>query len=131
MSTVAPEVQEARELLESRLSTLDTERKGIEDSLAALPLNGSRPKRKPGRPPKRSTRTKSAPGRTPTGRKRRKGTRRDQALDLVNKAGEAGITASAIAKAMKIKPNYLYRVMGSLEKEKLVRKDGRTYFPVS
>ena len=31
---------------------------------------------------------------------------------------------------MKIKPNYLYRVLGELEKEGKVRKDGRAYHPV-
>jgi DNA-binding HxlR family transcriptional regulator len=30
---------------------------------------------------------------------------------------------------MKIKPNYLYRVLGDLEKEGRVKKDGRTYHP--
>ncbi len=30
---------------------------------------------------------------------------------------------------MKIKPNYLYRVLGDLQKEKRVRKDGRKYYP--
>ena len=35
-----------------------------------------------------------------------------------------GITASEVAKKMKIKPNYLYRVLGDLEKEGRVRKDG-------
>ena len=30
---------------------------------------------------------------------------------------------------MKIKPNYLYRVLGDLEKEGRVKKQGRKYFP--
>ena len=30
---------------------------------------------------------------------------------------------------MKIKPNYLYRVLGDLEKEGRVKKDGRQYYP--
>jgi DNA-binding MarR family transcriptional regulator len=38
-----------------------------------------------------------------------------------------GITASEIAKTMKIKPNYLYRVLSDLEKQKRVKKKGRTY----
>ena len=37
-----------------------------------------------------------------------------------------GITASEIAEAMKIKPNYLYRVLSDLEKQKRVKKKGRT-----
>ena len=40
-----------------------------------------------------------------------------------------GISASEIAKSMKIKPNYLYRVLSDLEKEKRVKKKGRKYFP--
>jgi DNA-binding IscR family transcriptional regulator len=40
-----------------------------------------------------------------------------------------GITASEIAKRMKIKPNYLYRVMGDLQKEGQVSKKGRGYHP--
>jgi DNA-binding IclR family transcriptional regulator len=40
-----------------------------------------------------------------------------------------GISASEIAKQMKIKPNYLYRVLAELEKEGRVRKDGRAYHP--
>jgi DNA-binding IscR family transcriptional regulator len=39
-----------------------------------------------------------------------------------------GITASAVAKGMKIKPNYLYRVLGDLEKAGRVKKDGRQYY---
>jgi DNA-binding MarR family transcriptional regulator len=40
-----------------------------------------------------------------------------------------GISASEIAKQMKIKPNYLYRVLAELEKEGRVRKEGRAYHP--
>ena len=32
---------------------------------------------------------------------------------------------------MKIKPNYLYRVLGDLEKEGRVKKDGRQYYPAA
>jgi DNA-binding IscR family transcriptional regulator len=42
-------------------------------------------------------------------------------------AANPGISASEVAKKMKIKPNYLYRVLGELEKEGKVRKDGRAY----
>jgi len=40
-----------------------------------------------------------------------------------------GISASEIAKRLKIKPNYLYRVMGDLQKEGRVSKKGRGYHP--
>ena len=58
-------------------------------------------------------------------RKRRGGTRADQAVKLIK--DNPGITASEIAKQMKIKPNYLYRVLSDLEKQKKVKKKGRTY----
>jgi predicted transcriptional regulator len=38
-----------------------------------------------------------------------------------------GISASEIAKRMRIKPNYMYRVLGDLQKEGKVKKDGRAY----
>ena len=60
-------------------------------------------------------------------RKRRGGTRADQAVKLIE--GQPGISASDVAKTMKIKPNYLYRVLGDLEKEGRVKKDGRQYYP--
>jgi DNA-binding IscR family transcriptional regulator len=44
-------------------------------------------------------------------------------------ADNPGIPASEIAKRMRIKPNYLYRVLAELEKEGRVRKDGRAYHP--
>jgi DNA-binding MarR family transcriptional regulator len=40
-----------------------------------------------------------------------------------------GITASEIAKKMGVKPNYLYRVLAGLEKDKRVKKKGRKYLP--
>ena len=60
-------------------------------------------------------------------RKRRGGTRADQAVNLIEK--QPGISASDVAKTMKIKPNYLYRVLGDLEKEGRVKKQGRQYYP--
>jgi predicted transcriptional regulator len=62
-------------------------------------------------------------------RRRRGGTRADQAVDLIT--SQPGISASDVAKTMKIKPNYLYRVLGDLEKEGRVKKDGRQYYPGS
>ena len=73
--------------------------------------------------PQQSVRTRAAPKR----RKRRGGTRADQAVKLIE--SQPGISASDVAKTMKIKPNYLYRVLGDLEKEGRVKKDGRQYYP--
>jgi predicted Rossmann fold nucleotide-binding protein DprA/Smf involved in DNA uptake len=129
-------LDEARDLVKKRLAELDDERKRLERALAELGGRatgrggrrgpgrppGRPPGRRPGRPPKVST----AAGGTRR-RRRRKGTRADQAVALVEK--NPGITASDIAKSMKIKPNYLYRVLGEMEKEGRVKKKGRQYHP--
>ncbi len=115
-------LDEARDLVKKRLAELDDERKRLERALAELggKVTGGRIGRGPGRP-RGSGRKKSGT------RRRRKGTRGDQAVKLVE--ANPGITASDIAKTMKIKPNYLYRVLGDLEKERRVSKKGRQYFP--
>jgi DNA invertase Pin-like site-specific DNA recombinase len=117
-------LDEARDLVKNRLAELDDERKRLERALAELggKVTG-RPGRRPGRPP--GTGRKAA---GPRRRRRRKGgTRADQAVKLVQTS--PGIRASEIAKTMRIKPNYLYRVLGDLEKEGRVKKKGRQYFP--
>jgi len=115
-------LDEARDLVKKRLAELDDERKRLERALAELggKVTGGRVGRGPGRP-RGSGRKKGGT------RRRRKGTRGDQAVKLVE--ANPGITASDIAKTMKIKPNYLYRVLGDLEKERRVSKKGRQYFP--
>ena len=57
------------------------------------------------------------------GRPRGSGTRAKEALELVRKS--PGITIPEIAQAMGIKQNYLYRVLPGLQKDGLVRKEGR------
>jgi sugar-specific transcriptional regulator TrmB len=118
-------LDEARGLVQKRLADLDEERKRLERALAEL--GGKTTRRAPGRP--RGSKSSSTPAAaTPRRRrKRRGGTRADQAVSLIEK--EPGISASDVAKQMKIKPNYLYRVLGDLEKEGRVKKQGRQYFP--
>ena len=121
-------LDEARDLVERRLAELDDERRRLERALAELGGKTTgrglgRPRgRRPGRPPKAS---KAGSSSTPRRRRRRSGTRADQAVALVQ--ANPGITASEIAKSMKIKPNYLYRVLGEMEKEGRVKKKGRQY----
>jgi hypothetical protein len=57
------------------------------------------------------------------GRPRGSGTRSKEALALVR--SRPGISIPEMAEAMGIKQNYLYRVLPSLQKDGLVRKDGR------
>jgi len=116
-------LDEARDLVQKRLAELDDERKRLERALAELGGKATaRTGRGPGRPPGSGRKA----GR-PKKRRRRSGTRADQAVGLVE--GSPGISASDIAKQMKIKPNYLYRVLGDLEKEGRVTKKGRQYYP--
>jgi CRP-like cAMP-binding protein len=61
------------------------------------------------------------------GRPRGSGTRSKQALELVRT--RPGITIPEIAEAMGIQQNYLYRVLPALQKDGLVRKDGRGWHP--
>ena len=108
-------LDQARSLIEGRLKELAEERKHLERMLGDL-TRGRVGRRRPGRP--RGSRTRRRTG-------RRGGTRADQAVKIVSE--NPGITASEIAKRMRIKPNYVYRVMGELQKEKRVRKRGRGY----
>ena len=123
-------LDEARELLEQRLADVHDEARKLERALAEL---GGKVKRSPGRPrgsaSKASTKasTGTASGAPKKRRRRRGGTRGDKAVELIT--SQPGISASDVAKTMKIKPNYLYRVLGDLEKEGRVKKDGRQYYP--
>jgi DNA invertase Pin-like site-specific DNA recombinase len=111
-------VDEAAGLIRDRIRELDTERAQLERALASL-TGGREGRRGPGRP-RGSTRRA-----TGSRRGRRRGTRADQAVRLVK--ANPGISASDIAKKMRIKPNYLYRVLADLEREGRVKKDGRSY----
>lgn len=65
------------------------------------------------------------PKRTRRRQKRRGGTRADKCVALIKQ--KPGISARDLAKEMKMQPNYLYRVLGELEKEGRVKKDGKKY----
>jgi hypothetical protein len=118
---------EVRQLLRSRLEEIEEERRGLERALAEL--GGKARARRPGRPRGRKTKSGRVAGR-PKGRRKRPGDgRADQAVALIEKS--PGANAGELSKQMKIAPNYVYRVLGDLTKEKRVRKEGREYFPAS
>lgn len=75
--------------------------------------------------PARRRRTEGAGGRR--GRPRGSGNRAKQALELVR--ARPGITVSELAEAMGIQPNYLYRVMPTLESEGQVEKRDGGFHP--
>jgi predicted HTH transcriptional regulator len=118
---MANALDEAASLLRNRIRELDNERKKLERALSNL-TGGRLGRRGPGRPPKSAS---ARPTSTTKPRRRRRGTRADQAVRLIKQ--NPGISAADVAKKMKIKPNYLYRVLGDLQKEGRVKKSGRSY----
>jgi hypothetical protein len=125
---------------------VDTAVKGIDERLRELRDEVSRleaarsalagGRRRPGRP--RGSATRSARARTsrrriaqPRMRATRRGgnTRAAQALELVR--NKPGVTIPELAKAMKIQPNYLYRVLPRLASEGQVKRDGQGWHPTS
>jgi hypothetical protein len=91
----------------------------LERAKAALDgLEG--PRRGPGRP------RGSSSGGTRRRRRRSGGSRGDQALQLVRQ--NPGATVSELAGMMNISPpNYLYRVMATLQSDGSVKKQGKGY----
>jgi hypothetical protein len=75
-----------------------------------------------------SRRSTSGGGTGRRGRPRGSGTRSKQALELVR--SQPGISIPEMAEAMGIQQNYLYRVLPSLQKDGLVRKEGRGWHPL-
>ena len=111
MPRVSNTVDQVRTLLERRLRELDDERRQVEAALAGL---GKSTRRGPGRPP----RTRQ--------RRPRGSTRADQAVKIIS--DNPGIKVSELGKKMKLNhPNYLYRVLPSLEKEGRVKRRGQGY----
>jgi hypothetical protein len=126
MARVSNVLDEASNLLKQRIAELDAERTRLERALANLTGGGKgTARRRPGRPRGSASKAPKAAGAPRRRRGRRGGTRADQAVKLIQ--ANPGISASEIAKTMKIKPNYLYRVLGDLQKEGRVKKKGRQY----
>jgi predicted HTH transcriptional regulator len=115
---ISSAVDQAAALLKERISELEGELAKLQRALANL-TEGREGRRGPGRP--RGSRTTG----TRTRRRRRGGTRADQAVRLIK--ANPGISASEVARKMKIQPNYMYRVLGDLQKEGKVKKSGRKY----
>jgi DNA invertase Pin-like site-specific DNA recombinase len=121
VATLSSAVDQAAGLLKDRIDELEAELAKLQRALSSL-TDGREGKRGPGRP-----RGSRSTGTTPTRRRRRRrgGTRAEQAVKLIQ--DNPGISASEIAKQMSIKPNYMYRVLGDLQKEGRVKKSGRKY----
>jgi hypothetical protein len=92
---------------------------------AASALSGVGGNRRTAAAPRR--RSSGAGGASRRGRPRGSGNRAKQALELVRT--RPGITIAEMATAMKIQPNYLYRVMPTLESEGQVVKRDKGWHP--
>jgi sugar-specific transcriptional regulator TrmB len=104
----------------------------LEAASAALQGVGASSNSRAARTPARRARRRSASAAKSTGTGRRgrprgSGTRSKQALELVRT--RPGITIPEIAESIGIQQNYLYRVLPSLQKDGLVRKEGRGLHP--
>jgi hypothetical protein len=125
-----PLVEEYRQLEEAAAAL-----QGVDGSSASTGTSGGRTRGRRAASPSRTTGRRRAAGSSGTGssgtgrrgRPRGSGKRAQQALDLV--AGQPGITIPELAKAMKIQPNYLYRVLPSLEQDGKVKKRDKGWFP--
>ena len=113
-------VDQAAELLKNRIRELEGELSRLQRALSSL-TDGRQGRRGPGRPPGSRGTTRTATRR----QGRRRGTRADQAVRLIK--ANPGISAAEVAKKLRIKPNYLYRVLGEIQKEGRVKKSGRAY----
>jgi CRP-like cAMP-binding protein len=106
----------------------------LEAASAALEGVGGTTNSRRASAPARRTRRRSASTSAGTGtgtgrrgRPRGSGTRSKQALELVRT--RPGITIPEIAESIGIQQNYLYRVLPALQKDGLVRKEGRGWHP--
>ena len=97
-------------------------------ALEGLPAGGRSTVSATGGATPRKRRNGGGSGTGRRGRPRGSGTRSKQALELVRT--RPGITIPEIAEAMDIQQNYLYRVLPSLQKDGLVRKEGRGWHPL-
>ena len=101
----------------------------LEKAKEALDSVGTPRRRGPGRPPgSRSTTTRRAS--SGNGRRRRRGRRgagrADQVLKVIRE--NPGISVSEIGDKLGMKQkNYLYRVVGNLQSEGAVKKEGRGF----
>ena len=118
--------------IDDQLRILNDEASRLEAARAALTggprRRGRAATNRAARPSARPARRRN--GRAAAARPRRGGnTRANQALEFVR--ARPGITIPEIAKAMKIEPNYLYRVLPRLASDGQVERDGQGWHPSS
>lgn len=118
-------LDEPRQVLEAQLRDLDADRERLQSALDALNGKGKGSKRGPGRPAGSGGKKAKAAagGRTRRRRRRNWPSRLTQMLQLV--ADKPGIATNDVAKALSMKPNYLYRLKSDAEGEGLLTSEKR------
>jgi ribosomal protein S25 len=127
---MADVLNEIRRSLEKRLRELEpliAEHAQVRKALEALEAAGKRVAGTAGSAVRRSTPAKATATARRRGRPRGTGGRAQEVLAHVQK--RPGITIAELAKHMKIKPNYLYRVLPQLEKDGKLHKRDKGYHP--
>jgi transposase len=127
---VADVLSKIRSDLETRLRELEPlieEHAHVRKALDALNGAGTRTEATVKRAVKRTRAVATSTATRRRGRPSGAGARAQEALKLVHR--HPGITLQELAKRMKIKPNYLYRVLPQLEKDGKLHKRDKGYHP--
>ena len=122
---LAQKRQEIQDRL-NELKPLVEEADRLQAALSALDGASGIPAGKPARRKAPRTARKRTTGTGKPGRPKGTGKRQAETLALVIK--QPGISISEIAAQTGVQQSYLYRVMPSLQKEGLVRKEGRGWY---
>jgi len=122
-------VQTAVKEIDEQLRVLKDEAARLEAARAALTGGAHRTGRttRKGTVQAQARKTGRRAGSAATQPRRRGGNRANQALELVRE--KPGITIPEIASAMKIQPNYLYRVLPRLASDGQVTREGQGWHP--
>jgi MarR family len=123
-------IDDARQLIQSRLADISAEARQLERALVGLGEGPAR-KRRPGRPPKSASAVATAPRRKRAPRKPKRakraarGQRREELLAAVK--ANPGARPSELAREMGVRPTQVSVLIAKARAEKLVVKKGEGY----
>jgi hypothetical protein len=126
-------IDDARNLIQSRLADLEDEADRLERALAGLGERSGQGGRRPGRPGKRAAAAASvppkpkrhAPRKPKLSKRAPRGQRREELLAAIK--AEPGARPSALAKSIGIKPTQVHALIAKARAEKLIVKRGKGY----
>jgi hypothetical protein len=123
-------IDDARQLIQSRLADLDAEAKQLRGALASLG-EGSARKRRPGRPRKSAPAAAAPPKRKRASRNRNsgkrapRGQRREQLLAAIK--SNPGARPAELAKSIGVKSTQVHALIAKARADKLIVKRGKGY----